>query len=345
MSRPTIGMRRVPRGGRDRVEPAVRSGGPPHPSFGDVEAAATRIAPFIHHTPVLTCRTIDELVGCRVHMKAEHLQRAGAFKIRGAANAVHALDDATASRGVAAHSSGNHAAALALAAATRRIPCHVVMPTTTPEVKQEATRAYGAEITLCEPTLAAREATLREVLRRTGATEIHPFDHPLVIAGQGTATLELLHAVPSIRTVIAPVSGGGLLSGTAIAAHGIDPTIRVWGAEPEQVADAHRSLAAGELRVDGNATSIADGLLAVLSERTFSILRDHGVEVVTVTEDEIVDAMALLFTRAKQVVEPSGATGLGGLLALARRGVDLGQDVGLILSGGNVDLDGLPFGR
>lgn len=313
------------------------------PTIDDVRAAAERISAHVHRTPVMTCTAIDELIGCRVHLKCEHLQRGGAFKARGAMNAVWALDDDAAQRGVAAHSSGNHAAALALAARSRGIPCHVVMPTTTPAAKQAATAGYGASITLCEPTLEARETTLAAVLARTGATEVHPYDHPLVIAGQGTATLELLEQVPGIGAVMAPVSGGGLLSGTAIAAHGVDPAIAVWGAEPANVDDAHRSLVAGTRTAEGNTTSIADGLLAVLSDRTFAILAEHRVEVVTVTEAEIVDAMALLFTRLKQVVEPSGATALAGMRALAGRGAPLPDHVGVILSGGNVDLAHLPF--
>jgi threonine dehydratase len=320
-----------------------RPGSPP--TYRDVVDAAQRIAPHVRRTPVLRCRALDVLAGLRVHLKAEHLQVSGAFKGRGAANAVHRLDAATAARGVAAHSSGNHAAALARAAASRGIPCHVVMPRHAPRVKVEATQGYGGEVVFCDPTLEARAARLAEVLAATGATEIHPYDHPDVIAGQGTAALELLADVPEIRTVIAPVSGGGLLSGTVLAAHGTDPTIRVWGAEPDQVADAHRSLEAGELRTEGNRTSIADGLLATLSATTFGILAADDTRVVTVTEAEIVDAMALLFTRAKQVVEPSGAVALAGLLALVRAGTDLGGDVGLILSGGNVDLGALPFSR
>ncbi|HEX2576572.1 MAG TPA: pyridoxal-phosphate dependent enzyme [Aquihabitans sp.] len=313
------------------------------PELADLRAARGRITGHVHRTPVLTSRTLDELVGCRVHLKAEHLQRVGAFKIRGATNAVQALDDDAAARGVAAHSSGNHAAALALAARTRGIPCYVVMPADAPQAKFDATAGYGATIVRCEPTLAARAATLAEVVERTGATEVHPFDDPLVIAGQGTATLELLDDVPGIGAVVAPVSGGGLLSGTAIAAHGTSPAIRVLGAEPKAVDDAHRSLATGELTVGGHTTSIADGLLATLSPRTFSILRAHDVEVVTVEEVEIVEAMAFAFTRLKQVVEPSAATALAGLLCLARTGATLPDDVGVILSGGNVDLDRLPF--
>lgn len=312
------------------------------PSLADVEAAATRIGPHVHHTPVLTCHAIDEIVGVRVHMKAEHLQHAGAFKMRGATNAVLSLPSEIAARGVAAHSSGNHAAALARAARSRDIPCHVVMPHNTPAAKVEATRAYGAEMVFCDPTLEARAETLRAVIERTGATEIHPYNHRDVVAGQGTATLELLRDRPQIRMVIAPVSGGGLLSGTAIAARGIDPDVEVVGAEPENVDDAFRSLTSGRLDVNGNTTSIADGLLAVLSPYTFAILRDHGVTVTTVTEDAIVEAMALLFSRAKQVVEPSGATALAGLFALARTR-ELPPDVGVVLSGGNVDLSRLPF--
>ena len=315
------------------------------PGIDDVRLAAVRIAPFVHRTPVMTSASLDALVGAPVRFKCEHLQRAGAFKYRGATNAVQALDAATAARGVAAHSSGNHAAALALAAATRGIPCHVVMPADAPEAKQAAARAYGATVVLCEPTLAARAETLAEVVARTGAVEIHPYDHPDVIAGQGTATLELLEQAPAVRTVVAPVSGGGLLSGTAIAAHGTDPSISVIGAEPANVDDAHRSLAARRLVTDHNSTSIADALLAVLSERTLAILTAYRVEVVTVTEDEIVDAMALVFERLKQVVEPSAAVALAAVAALARTHALPPGEVGVILSGGNVDLAALPFDR
>jgi threonine dehydratase len=218
------------------------------------------------------------------------------------------------------------------------------MPANAPEVKQAATAGYGAEIVLCEPTLEARETTLAEVLCRTGATEVHPYDDPVVIAGQGTAVLELLEQAPSIGAVIAPVSGGGLLSGTAIASHGQRPDLLVWGAEPVQADDAHRSLTNGVRTSEGNATSIADGLLAVLSDRTFAILRDEAVRIVTVTEEQIVAAMALVFTRLKQVVEPSAATALAGLIALTSAGAELPDEVGVILSGGNVDLAHLPFG-
>lgn len=291
----------------------------------------------------MTSASIDELVGAQIHFKCEHLQRVGAFKFRGATNAVLQLDADAAARGVAAHSSGNHAAALALAARTRGIPCHIVMPVGAPRVKLDATRAYGATVVLCEPTLAARADTLAGVLERTGAVEIHPYDHPHVIAGQGTAALELLDDVPGLRSVVAPVSGGGLLSGTAIAAHGVDPTIAVFGAEPVAVDDARRSIEAGRLVAEHNTTSIADGLLAVLSESTLRVLSEHAVRVATVTETEIVDAMALVFERLKQVVEPSAAVALAGVAALVRSGLLPDGDVGVVLSGGNVDLSHLPF--
>ncbi len=324
------------------VAASVARGDPP--TAADVAIAARRIAPHLHRTPVTTSATLDRLVGARVHLKCEHLQRGGAFKARGAINAVFALDRETAERGVAAHSSGNHGAALALAAAARGLRCWVVMPSNAPAAKLAATRSYGADVVLCEPTLDARRASLHEVLVRTGATEIHPYDHPHVIAGQGTAALELLTDVPAIGAIVAPVSGGGLLSGTAIAAHGLNSSIAIIGAEPEGVDDAARSLATGRRqRLDGG-TSIADGLLAELSDRTFDILVDHGASVVTVSDDEIVAAMRLLFERAKQVVEPSGAAGVAALLAMAARGDELPPDVGVVLSGGNVDLDTLPFG-
>ena len=308
----------------------------------DVRRAAMRIASVVRRTPVMTCAALDELAGCRVHLKCEHLQRTGSFKIRGATNAVRSLDEEQARRGVAAHSSGNHAAALAFAARDRGIPCRVVMPSNAPLTKREATAGYGAEIVLCEPTLEARESTLADVIDRTGATEVHPYDDPRVIAGQGTAALELLADVPHLGAIVAPVSGGGLLSGTVIAAHGTDGRITIVGAEPAAVDDARRSLAGGRRTSEGNGDSIADGLLAVLSDRTFGVIRDHEVAIETVTEDEIVEATWFVMERTKQVVEPSGATAVAALVAMGRRGAAPAGDVGVILSGGNVDLDRLP---
>lgn len=311
---------------------------PAPPTIADVRAAAGRIRPFVPITPVLRFPAIDAWVGTRVHLKAEHLHATGAFKLRGATNAVLQLTDEEAARGVVAHSSGNHAWALAVAAAQRGISCTVVMPRGAPAAKQSATEAAGATVVVCEPTLAARAATVAALVADTGAVEVHPFDEPRVQAGQGTAALELLEAVPAVGLVIAPVSGGGLLSGTAIAAHGVRPGLPVWGAEPEGADDAFRSLAAGHLVLDGPSETIADGLVAQLSERTLAVLQAEGVRVVTVTEEEIVAAMRRLATDAKQLVEPSGAVALAGLGRLALDGGSLPGDVGVIVSGGNVDL-------
>jgi threonine dehydratase len=308
------------------------------PTIDDVRAAAARIRDLVPPTPVLRSAGVDEWVGTRVHLKAEHLHATGAFKLRGATNAVLLLSDAEAARGVVAHSSGNHAAALAVAAGRRGIACTVVMPQGAPSTKQAATEAAGARVVICDPTLEARAAAVAQLVADTGAVEIHPFNDPRVIAGQGTATLELLGAVPSIGMVVAPVSGGGLLSGTAIAAHGIRPGLPVWGAEPAGADDAYRSLAAGHLVLDGPNETIADGLVAQLSERTLGILQAERVQIVTVTEDQIVEAMRALARHAKQVVEPSGAVALAGLAELAARGGALPADVGVLVSGGNVDL-------
>lgn len=309
------------------------------PSFDDVLAAAERVRPFVHHTPVLTSRLLDEAAGRQLFLKAEHLQRVGAFKYRGATNAVQSLDDATAARGVAAHSSGNHAQALALAARTRGIPAWVVMPRDASAAKRAAVEAYGATIVESDTILTAREVTLAEVLADSGATEIHPFDNPRVIAGQGTAALELVQDVPGLDVVLAPVGGGGLLSGTSLAVSGQSPGTEVWGAEPAVADDATRSLHTGVRQPPLPPTSIADGLLTSLSDRTFRIIGEHATDIVTVTEEEIVDAMRFCWTRMKQLIEPSGAVAVAALL----NGRVPGQRVGVILSGGNVDLDALPW--
>ena len=308
-------------------------------SFDDVVAAAARLGPHVPATPVLRSAGIDEWLGTRVHLKAEHLHATGAFKLRGATNAVLQLRGDEAARGVVAHSSGNHASALARAARQRGIPCTVVMPRGAPAAKKRATEDLGARVVECEPTMTARADAVAALVAETGAVEIHPFDDPRVQAGQGTAALELLDAVPAVGLVIAPVSGGGLLSGTAVAVRGRAPDVPVWGAEPEAVDDAARSLAAGRLVLDGAGDTIADGLVAQLSETTLAILLAHDVRVVTVSEAEIVDAMRRLAVDAKQVVEPSGAVSLAGLARLRRDGRDLPDEVGVILSGGNVDLD------
>jgi threonine dehydratase len=306
----------------------------------DVRAAAIRIAPWVHRTPVMTCRSLDRAIGAEVFLKCENLQRAGAFKARGAHNAVFSLSDAEAGRGVVGTSSGNHAQALALAARHRGIPATVVMHDDAPRVKVEAVRGYGATIVPVAPDQGAREAAQREVRQRTGAVVIPPYDDDRVIAGQGTAALELLGEVPDLDAVLGPVGGGGLMSGTSIAVHGLDPSIRVVGAEPSAADDAFRSLRDGRLHAAVSPPrTIADGLLTGLSERTFAILGRHLEEIVTVDDEQITEAMRLVWTRTKLLVEPSAAVAVAAAMA-----TDLGsRRVGIILSGGNVDPERLPW--
>jgi threonine dehydratase len=311
------------------------------PSFEDILAAAERIRGHVHRTPVMTSRAIDAIAGAQLHCKCENLQKVGAFKARGASNAVLSLDDEAAGRGVATHSSGNHAAALAYAAGIRGVPAHVVMPSSAPPVKKAAVAGYGALITECEPTLMAREATLEEVVERTGATFIHAYDNPMVIAGQGTASLELITDVPDLDIVMAPVGGGGLMSGTAIAVSASRPDITLWGSEPAGADDAFRSLRDGTLYPSVEPKTIADGLLTSLSDRTFRILGQRLEGILTVSEQTIVRAMRLLWERMKLVVEPSGAVPLAAVLEHSDRFAS--RKVGLIISGGNVDLDHLPW--
>jgi len=311
-------------------------------NFDDVRAAGGRIAPHIHRTPVLTSELLDSIAGARLFFKCENFQKTGSFKIRGATNAVLSLSEEASRRGVVTHSSGNHAAALARAARQRGIPAWIVMPSNAPAVKKAAVLAYGGQISECEPTLAARESTAQELLRRTGAQMIHPYDNRNVIAGQGTAAMELLEEVADLDFILAPVSGGGLLSGTAIAAKSNNPKIRVIGCEPKNADDAFRSLASGQLEPAAKAETIADGLRATLCPLTFSILRERVDQIETVSEDEIVNAMRALWERLKIVVEPSGAVAAAPAL-LRRLGAAKGARVGIILSGGNVDLSQLPF--
>ena len=306
-----------------------------------VRAAAVRVAPFVRRTPVMTSRTVDERAGRAVHFKCENLQTPGSFKYRGATNAVRTLDDATAARGVVTHSSGNHAQALALAAKVRGIPAYVVMPKTAPAVKRAAVEGYGGHITLCEPTLEAREAAAAELVARTGGVLIPPFDHPDVIAGQGTAALELLDDVPDLDAVVAPVGGGGLLSGFTVAARGLNPAIRVLGAEPAGADDAARSKAAGHRIPVGTTNTIADGLLTSLGELTWPIVRDQVERVVTVTDDQVKAAMRLVWERMKLVIEPSGAVGVAAVLSDEFRSLAGIRRVGVVLCGGNVNLDKL----
>ena len=313
------------------------------PTIAEVRAAAERIGPFAHRTPVLTCASLDAMTGAALFFKCENFQRVGAFKFRGAANAVLSLGDEEARRGVATHSSGNHAAALALAARLRGVPAHVVMPRTARAVKRAAVAGYGARIVLCEPTLAAREAALAEVVAATGATVVHPYNDARVIAGQGTAALELLAEVPRLDVVMAPVGGGGLLSGTAIAVAGVSPGTRVVGAEPAAADDACRSLREGHIVPSVDPRTIADGLLTSLGPLTFAVIRAHVAEIVTVSEDAIVAAMRHTWERMKIVIEPSSAVPLAALFE--GKPAAAGRRVGIILSGGNVDLGDLPWGR
>ena len=311
------------------------------PTLADIRAAAERIRPYAHRTPVLTCASLDREVGARVFLKCENLQRVGAFKFRGACNAVFSLSEAEAARGVVCHSSGNHAQALALAARLRGVQAHIVMPNNAPGVKKAAVAGYGGQITFCEPTLAAREATQAEVVARTGATIVHPYNDARVIAGAGTAALELLQEHPELDVVLAPVGGGGLLSGTAIAVKGLAPAIRVIAAEPALADDAFRSLAAGRILPSEHPRTIADGLLTSLGELNFPIIQERVERIVTVSEAGIVAAMKFVWERAKLVIEPSAAVPVA---LLWERRIDLtGLRVGVILSGGNVDLDKLPW--
>jgi threonine dehydratase len=313
-----------------------------HPvTLEDIRAAQARIRDHIRQTPVLTSATLDERSGSRLFFKCENFQQAGVFKARGAHNAVFALPEREAAAGVLTHSSGNHGAALSLAARRRGIPAHIVVPAGASAAKMEAIRRYGGRITVCPATLAEREAAAARIREETGAQLVHPYDDPLIVAGQGTAALELLAEVPDLEAVMAPVGGGGLLSGTALAAKGLRPAMKVYGAEPAGADDAARSLAAGRLLPQDNPRTIADGLRTSLGRITFPILRDHLEGILTVSEEEIVEALRLVWQVMKIVIEPSSAVPVAAVL---RPGGPLrGRRVGIILSGGNVDLDRLPW--
>ncbi len=311
------------------------------PDLAAIRAAHARIAPHVHRTPVLTCRSLDGETGATLFFKCENFQKVGAFKARGATNAVYSLADDVARHGVVTHSSGNHGAALAYAAARRGIPAWVVMPDNAPRVKQENVRRFGATIRFCAPNVAAREAACAEVERESGATLVHPFDDERVIAGQGTAALELLADVPGLDIVIAPCGGGGLLSGTAIATKGVAPSARVCGAEPANADDAARSYASGRVEPLPATATIADGLRTTLAPRTLAAIRAHVDAMGTCSEAAIVGAMRMVWERMKIVIEPSSAVPLACLLegTLDARGAR----TGIILTGGNVDLDHLPW--
>jgi threonine dehydratase len=305
------------------------------PDFAAIEVAAARIAPHAQRTPVLRSRTLDALAGAQLFFKCEHLQRSGAFKFRGACNAVWSLDEDEARRGVVTHSSGNHGAALALAARTRGIAAHVVVPEGAVRVKLEAIAAYGATVHACAATTAAREQAANRVQAQTGATLVHPYTDARVIAGQGTVALELLDEVGTLDALIAPRGGGGLIGGSAIAAHALDPAMALYAAEPSGAADAFQSLRRGARVTDIVPDTICDGLRATLGEINLALLRRHSVQVLPVDDAATIAAMKLLWRRMKQLVEPSSSTVLAAVLANPE--FFAGRRVGVILSGGNID--------
>jgi threonine dehydratase len=312
------------------------------PDIEDLRQAHERIAPHVHRTPIMQSRLLDEITGAQISFKCEHLQKVGAFKARGALNAVLSLDAEQAAAGVATHSSGNHGAALAMAAAVQGITAHIVMPRDAPAVKKAAVRSYGGQIIECEPTQAGRIATLEEVVAATGAHVVHPYNDARTIAGQGSVALELLQQAPDLDVIAVPVGGGGLLAGTSIAVKSINPRIEVVAVEPEGADDAFRSFGLGELQGNTRPDTIADGLRSNLGELNFDIMRKYVDTVITVPDAVIVEAMQLQWTRMKQVVEPSGAVSFAGLLEHPER--FRGRRAGVVISGGNVDLGALPWG-
>jgi len=311
------------------------------PTLPDIQAAAQRIKPFIHRTPVMTCAGLNEVTGASLFFKCENLQKVGAFKFRGACNAVFSLSTQESQNGVATHSSGNHAAALALAAKLRGIKAYIVMPKNSAEVKKKAVHTYGGEIVYCANNLAAREKTLNEIIAKRGADIIHPYNDYRVITGQATASLEMLEDITNLDIIITPVSGGGLISGTALTVHYLSPKTKVIAAEPAGADDAFRSLQSGTLQSSDHPQTICDGLRAALGTLTFPIVQKYVSQIITVTDELTIKAMRLIWERMKIIVEPSAAITLGALFADK---IDArGKRVGLILSGGNVDLDALPW--
>ncbi len=311
------------------------------PTFNDVKKAHKIVQQYAHRTPVLSSISIDEIVGAKLFFKCENFQKVGAFKFRGACNAVFSLSEQEAQKGVATHSSGNHAAALALAARMRGVTAHIVMPENSPEIKKKAVAGYGAQITFCKPTLEARESTLAKVVEKTGATEIHPYNNFNVIAGQGTAAKELIEDEGKFDIIMAPVGGGGLLSGTALTTKYLLPNCKVIAAEPAGADDAFRSFHSKVWVPSEKPNTIADGLLTSLGERNFAIILDKVNDIVTVSEESIVEAMRMIWERMKIIIEPSSAVPLAAIL---EKKVDLqNKKVGIILSGGNLDLGKLPF--
>ena len=311
------------------------------PTFEDMLEAHERIRPYIHRTPVLTSTFINGLTGAELFFKCENFQKAGAFKARGASNAVFGLSDEKAKKGVATHSSGNHALSLSYAAGRRGIPCHVVMPRTAPQAKKDAVIGYGGKITECEPSTSSREAVFAEVQAATGADFVHPYNDPRVIAGQGTCSRELMDQVEGLDAVVAPIGGGGMISGTCLTLSTIAPHVQIFAAEPKNADDAYRSFKAGHIIADDAPDTVADGLKVPLKDLTWHFVRNHVTDVLVATEEEIVDAMKLIWKRMKIVMEPSSAVPLATILKNKDRFA--GKRVGVIVTGGNVDLDKLPW--
>lgn len=311
------------------------------PTFDDALAARVRVAPFVHVTPVLTSHYINDLVGAELFFKCENLQKAGAFKARGASNAVFGLTDAQAARGVATHSSGNHGTCLSYAAGRRGIPCTVVMPRTAPQAKKDAVRGYGGRVVECEPSTTSREAVFAEVVAESGAEFVHPYNDPRVIAGQATCSMELIEQVPGLDAVVAPIGGGGMISGTCLALSHLASGVKIYAAEPSQADDAARSFRAGHIIADDAPETVADGLKVPLKDLTWHFVKAHVSDILTAEEDEIIDAMKLVWKRMKLVIEPSSAVPLATILK--NRALFQGKRVGVIVTGGNVDLDKLPW--
>jgi threonine dehydratase len=311
------------------------------PTYDDVVAAHERIRPYIHRTPVLTSSYFNELTGAELFFKCENFQKAGAFKVRGASNAVFGLSDEMAKKGVATHSSGNHALSLSYAAGRRGIPCHVVMPRTAPQAKKDAVRGYGGIITECEPSTSSREAVFAQVQAATGAEFVHPYNDPRVIAGQGTCSRELMEQVEGLDAVIAPIGGGGMVSGCCLTLSNIAPGVEIYAAEPEQADDAYRSFKAGHIIADDAPETVADGLKVPLKDLTWHFVSNHVTDILTASEQEIIDAMKLTWKRMKIVIEASCAVPLATILKNPE--TFRGKRVGVIITGGNVDLDTLPW--
>ena len=312
-----------------------------YPTYDDVIAAHARIAPYIHRTPVLTSTYLNALTGADLHFKCENFQKAGAFKVRGACNAVFGLPEEKLARGVATHSSGNHALSLAYAAGRRGIPCTVVMPRTAPEAKKAAVRGYGGRIVECEPSTSSREAVFAEVVEETGAEFVHPYNDLRVITGQATCSRELMEQVEGLDGIVAPIGGGGMISGTCLTVSSTAPGVKVYAAEPLNADDAARSFRAGHIIADDAPVTVADGLKVPLKENTWHYVSNHVTDILTATEEEIVAAMKLTWERMKIVIEPSCAVPLA--VILKNPEVFAGQRIGVIITGGNVDLDKLPW--